>query len=197
MSRRFAAVPIGLGLLASAAFAADEKPPVRPPAPKVQAARPAQKAAQQQKAAQKKASQEQQPQQPDGHPGEQQLDRLLKMTPEEREKALQNLPPAQRQRLVNQLNAVGKWPTVEQNRARARLERLRSLPPQRQNQVRRSLNLFQQAPEDRQRQMAQELRRMGPMPDDERRAYMNTEEFRNRYSANEQQIMSNLSEIEP
>ncbi len=195
MTRRFAAVPIGMGLLASAAFAADEKPPVRPPAPKVQAARQARKAAQQQKAVEKKATQEQR--QPDALPGERQLDRLLKMTPEERERALQNLPPAQRQRLVNQLNAVGKWPTVEQNRARARLERLRSLPPQRQNQVRRSLNLFQQAPEDRQRQMAQELRRMGPMPDDERRAYMNTEEFRNRYSANEQQIMSNLAEIEP
>lgn len=193
MDRRVAAVSMGLGLLALPAFAADEKPkpPARPPAPKAQPKAPGPKAAGQ------KGAQQGEQQQANPAAAEKQLDRLLKMTPEQRDKALQNLPPAQRQRLNNQLNAVGKWPAAWQNHALARLERLRSLPPQRQNQVRQSLNQFQQAPEDRQEQMAQELRKLAPLQDDQRRELMNTEEFRNRYSPREQQIIGNLAEIEP
>ncbi len=63
--------------------------------------------------------------------------------------------------------------------------------------LRRSVRQLQLLPEDRQEMIKGEIRRMAPLPDDERRAYMNTEEFRNRYSPNEQQIMSNLAEIEP
>ena len=33
--------------------------------------------------------------------------------------------------------------------------------------------------------------------DEERRAYMNTEEFRNKFSAREQQMLSHLAEITP
>jgi hypothetical protein len=35
------------------------------------------------------------------------------------------------------------------------------------------------------------------MPDDERQAYMNTEEFRNRFSPDERQMVGNLAEILP
>lgn len=184
MVRRFASLPIGCALLASAAFAADEKAPAHPPAAKAAKAQPV------------KPQQKQAPR-PDPHPGEQLLERLRQMSPDEREKALENLPPARRQNITNRLNQIEKWPTAAQARERARLERLNGLPQQRQNQVRRSARQFLDLPEDRRRQMTEELRRMAPLPDDERRAYMNTEEFRNRYSPNEQQIMSNLAEIEP
>jgi len=184
MALRFALAPVGFVLLVSSSYGADEKKP--PAAPKVQAPRPA-----------PKAVQNKQPQQPDNHPGEQLFDRLSRMTPEQREKALQNLPPAQRQKIRNQLNEIQKWPTAAQNRARARLEMLNSLPLQRQNQVKRSARQLLDLPADRQESIKTELQRMAPLPDDERRAYMNTEEFRNRYSANEQQIMSNLSLVEP
>jgi hypothetical protein len=35
------------------------------------------------------------------------------------------------------------------------------------------------------------------MPDEQRRSYMNTEEFRNRFSPAEQQMIGNLAEILP
>lgn len=125
------------------------------------------------------------------------MERLLRMSPAEREKILDRYPPAQRQRIEKQLNDIRAWPTADQQRAKARLERLNSLPIVRQNQVKRSANQFKLLPDDRKVQINQELHRMSTLPDEERRAYMNTEEFRNRYSANEQQIMSNLSLIEP
>jgi hypothetical protein len=194
MVHRFAAVPIGLGLVASYAFCADEKPAPAPKPPKVQSARPAQNKPAQNKAGTAKPQQSQ----PNAQaPGQELLNRLLKMTPEEQEKALEHLPEPQRQRIRNGLNAVAKMPSGEQKRALLRAQRLQSLPLQRQNQVKRSAKLLLQLPEERQRQVLSELRRMAPLPDDERRAYMNTEEFRNKYSPNEQQIMSNLAEIEP
>jgi hypothetical protein len=45
--------------------------------------------------------------------------------------------------------------------------------------------------------MNQALQRIASMPDEDRRAYMNTEEFRNRFSPTEQQIIGNLIEITP
>jgi hypothetical protein len=72
---------------------------------------------------------------------------------------------------------------------------LQSLPPQRQNQVRRSLQQFRALPDDRKATIRQELGRLSAMPDEDRRARMNSEEFRNRYSPAEQQMIGNLSEV--
>jgi len=196
MIRRFALIPIGVGLLISSAAGAEEKvvkPPAvpKPQAPKVPAVRPPAG----RPAAAGRASQPQP--QPDNHPGEQMLDRLLKMSPEQRQKALQNLPPERRQNIERRLNEIQKLPPAMQNLTRTRLEMLNSLPQPRQNQVRRSINQYAAAPPDRKAQINQALQRISTLPDEDRRAFMNTEEFRNRFSANEQQIIGNLSEITP
>jgi hypothetical protein len=131
------------------------------------------------------------------HPGEQLFDRLSRMKPEEREQALSRLPPAQRANIEKRIQNFQKLPPAAQERRLDRLERLNSLPPQKQNQVRRSMSQLKELPEDRRMAINQELRHMAPMPDDERRAYMNTEEFRNRYSPAEQQMMGNLAQVLP
>lgn len=134
---------------------------------------------------------------PDAHPGERALERLERMTPEQRSKALANLPPQRRQEIEQKLDEFDRLPPEERLRVRNQLERMNSLPPQRQNQVRRSIRQFQDLPDDRKLLVRRELDRMAAMPDDARRAYMNTEEFRNRYTPNEQQMMQNLAEILP
>jgi hypothetical protein len=133
---------------------------------------------------------------PANRPGEQIL-KLSRMTPEEREQALANLPPAQRAKIEEGLDNFQKLPPAAQERRLERLERLNSLPPQKQNQVRRSMKQLNELPEDRRMAINQELQHMSAMPDDERRAYMNKEEFRNRYTPAEQQIMGNLAEVLP
>jgi hypothetical protein len=135
--------------------------------------------------------------QPDSHPGEQLFVRLSRMTPEEREQALSRLPPAQREKIEQRIQNFQKLPPAAQARRLDRLERLNSLPPQKQNQVRRSLNQLNALPDDRKMAINQELRHMLGMPDEQRRAYMNTEEFRNRFSPAEQQMIGNLAEILP
>jgi hypothetical protein len=134
---------------------------------------------------------------PDNHPGEQLLDKLTRMTPEERDQALSRLAPARRAQLEQKIRSFQQLPMALQERTLDRLERLNRLPPQKQNQVRRSMKQFADLPEDRKMAINLELRHMSAMPDDERRSYMNTEEFRNRYSPAEQQMMSNLAEVLP
>ena len=133
---------------------------------------------------------------PDNHPGEELFTRLERMTPEEREKALSQLPPARRAQIEKRIQNFQKLPPAVQERRLDRLQRLESLPPREQVQVRRSVNQLQNLPDDRRRAINQELRRMSVMPEDERQPYMNTEDFRNRFSPSEQQIVSDVAKIE-
>ena len=63
--------------------------------------------------------------------------------------------------------------------------------------MRRSIKQLEELPEDRKALIGRELQLMAPMPDEQRREHMNSEEFRNRYSVTEQQMMSNLSQVTP
>ena len=184
MIGRFAAV-LSLGVFLTPAFAGPKPPRAAKvqPAPKAQAAPP--------------QAQVNRPQAADNHPGEQQVDRLMQMTPAEREKALSRLAPGRRQNIERRIGELQKLPPAQQSMVRNRLEMLNSLPPQRANQVRRSLQQFKTLPEERSGQMRQEMQRMATLPDDDRRAHMNSEEFRNRYTATEQQMMGNIMEVTP
>ena len=129
--------------------------------------------------------------------GEQQLDRFLKMSPEERQKALSNLPAARRERIQNRLNEIEKMGPARRTRVLTRLEILNSLPPERQQQVRQALQRFQRMPEERHALVQEEMRAMTPLTDEERRERMNSEEFRNRYTPAEQQMMKSMLEVVP
>lgn len=163
------------------------QPPVRPVTPAQQERR----AARQLKQAQQKAAR------PVPLPGELAVDRLSRMTPQQRERALSSLPPARRLRLEQKLREFENLPPAQQDRVRSRLELLNSLPPQRQAQVRRSMREFNQMAPDRRQPIGQALRRMAPLPDEERRAYLNSEDFRNRFSEADRQLMNDLIEVLP
>jgi phage-related protein len=135
--------------------------------------------------------------QPDNHRGEQLFDRLMRMTPGDREKALSQLPPKRRQQLEQRMRNFQDLPPAVQTRRLDRLERLNSLPPQRQNEVRQSMKDLQDLPDGRKKTINQEMNRMSRMTDDERAARMNSDDFRNRYSPDEQRMMGNLAEILP
>jgi hypothetical protein len=134
---------------------------------------------------------------PNNHPAQQKIDKLMQMTPQERQRSLQALPPARRENIERRLAEIQKLPAAQQNRIRTRQEMLNRLPPQQQNQVRKSVRQFMDMPEERRAAINQELNRMSTMPGDERQAYMKSEEFRNKYSAREQQMLSHLAEITP
>ncbi|HEY3823267.1 MAG TPA: DUF3106 domain-containing protein [Bryobacteraceae bacterium] len=131
------------------------------------------------------------------HPGEQMLMNLSQMTPEEREKALSRLPPAQRTNIEKRIEKFQTLPPAQQERQLDRLQRLNALSPQRQQQVRRSMRDLQDLPQDRKKAINQEARRLSRMPEDDRQNYLNSDEFHNRFSPDEQKIVGDIAEITP
>jgi hypothetical protein len=126
-----------------------------------------------------------------------QVDRLRNMTPQDRDRFLSKIPPERREKIERRLGELQKLPPAMVDRLRTRQEMLNSFAPPRQNQIKRSMQQFLNMPDDRRATLNQEIQRMAPLPDEERRAHMNTEEFRNRFTANEQQMMGNLVSITP
>ena len=123
--------------------------------------------------------------------------KFLRMSPEERQNALAQLPPARQRQILQRLQLYEAMPSTDRERVNTQLEMLRSLPPQRQNQVRRSLLQMQTLPEDRKTVIRAELARLNALPDEERRARMNSEEFRNIYTPTEQAMMANIAQVLP
>lgn len=129
--------------------------------------------------------------------GQRALERLENMSPEQRERALGNLPPGRREELEQRLRVLDAMSPAERMRLRTQLERFNNLPPQKQNQIRRSMQQFQQLPEGRKALVKRELDRMISMSRKDRQSVMNGQDFRARFTPREQQMMQNLSEIMP
>ena len=118
---------------------------------------------------------------------------FLRMSPQQREKALKNLPPERRRNIEDRLARYDAAPPEQ----KARLERLWSLPPERQQHIRQSMQEVRDMPIERRRPMNQQIRRLQGMTPAEREEYFNSAEFHNRFTPREQEMMRDLSEILP
>jgi hypothetical protein len=121
--------------------------------------------------------------------------KLLKMTPDEREKALSVLPQGRREQLERRIENFQNLKPEQQERRLNRVERLNALPLDEQARVRQSTKELQNLPPARRNAVNQELQRMSVMGDDEKQFHMNTEEFRNRFSPAEQEMLGNLTKV--
>ena len=99
------------------------------------------------------------------------LDRFTKMSPKEREKELSQLPPQRRA-------------AFEQ-----RLAHYESLTPEQQQKVRQNVELMQSLPKDRQNAVRQEIQTINALPVPQRRKLLNSEEFNQRFSPDEQTLI--------
>jgi len=77
----------------------------------------------------------------------------------------------------------------------SRLQKLNSLQLGEQAKVRQSMQDLQALPNDRRKAVNQELQRMSVMGNEEKQYHMNQEEFLNRFSPSEQEMLGNLSKV--
>jgi hypothetical protein len=125
------------------------------------------------------------------------VQRLMRMTPEQRERALQKLPPERQARIREQLQRFDSLPKAEQERRLQLGATFANLPPETQNLVRRQIRAFNQLPEDRRRIVGAAFQRLRRLPPAERQARMARPAFQNRFTPEEQQMLSDLSENLP
>ena len=118
------------------------------------------------------------------------VQRLANMTPEERKKALQKLPPERRKQLEARLRVYGKLTPAQKGK-------IHGLSPEQQAHLRKLYQRFNNFPPERQGELRAETQKMQNMSDAERRAHMNSDEFRNRYNQREQSLLSELAKASP
>lgn len=123
------------------------------------------------------------------------LDRLNHMTPEQRRRMLQNLPPERRRRIEEQLDRYNSLPPEERESLRQRLDWFRGLPAERQEAARRLFRRFNSFPEDRRALLREEFRSLRELEPADRRARINSDEFRSKYTLAEQQLLQDYSNL--
>ena len=120
--------------------------------------------------------------------------RLFRMTPEQRERALEQLPPQQQANARKSLEAFDQLPKEQQDIQLHQLERFEQLPPERRAEVRGLWRDLNQLPRDRNMQVRQAIRRLQNATDAQREAILKSAAFKERFSPEEQRIISGLAD---
>jgi Protein of unknown function (DUF3106) len=107
------------------------------------------------------------------------------------------LPPAQQQRLMQQLNRVDQMPEAQRERRLARAENLERLSPQERAQVQDSFRRWNTLPADRQAVMKSAFQDLRNVPPDQRQTVLNSARYQNAFSPDERGILSNMLTVEP
>jgi hypothetical protein len=170
---------VAVVLLAVAALAADDKPakpPKPPPPPK----------------AHPNAAAARGPEAPP-RPIDQQIERLAKMSPEQREKVLSNLTPERRARIEA---GIVKW-NKSSAQLKALADKFQSLPPDTQKRIRQLSQRLKSLPPNRKMAVAQELDRLRAMPEAQRERRLNNPNFQKNFTIDEQEILREIPAVLP
>jgi hypothetical protein len=117
------------------------------------------------------------------------IERWNNMTPEQRRKALDRVPPERRRRIEEQLEQYSNLSPEERRALRFRWEMFSQLPPERQDEARRLFRQFSQLPQARQSRLREEFQQLRAMPEPERAARLESSEFREAYTVREQRFL--------
>ena len=122
------------------------------------------------------------------------VDRWFDMTPEERQRELATLPPERARLIRQQLMRYSQMSPEEKAEFRERYQLLMRLPPPQRELVRQRLKEFRALTPTRRVAVHGEVVALRAMPADQRRARLESDELRSRFSAQELQIIRDLSD---
>jgi Protein of unknown function (DUF3106) len=120
---------------------------------------------------------------------------LYRASPDERDRALEKLPPQMQQRFRQNLEWFDSLPKQQQQIVIRQSERFAALPPEKRREFVAQLRALNQLPPERRRPVAQALRRLQMLPDADRAAIMGSEQFKGSFSPEEQKIIVDLSQV--
>jgi predicted Fe-S protein YdhL (DUF1289 family) len=121
------------------------------------------------------------------------LERWNRMTPEQRQRVLAQMPPERRREFQQKLQQYRSLPPGERQQLRERYQAFSQLPPEQQNHARELFRQFNSLPEDRRPIVRREYEQMRSMSESERSARIASEAFRGRFTPSEQQMLQDLA----
>jgi len=125
------------------------------------------------------------------------VERLLAMPPEQRERVLEKLPPAQQENLRRRFEQFDRRPPEERARLLNQWRRLESLPPEKRQLLARQMQAFNALPDDRRLVLRRALVQLSRLSPEERQARLDSRPFRNRFSDSELRMLSDIAENYP
>lgn len=125
------------------------------------------------------------------------VQKLLSMPPGERQRFLEQLPPERRARIEDRLRQFNALPPEQQQRLTERFQMFRNLPPAQQEEYRNVFRRFREQPEQRRPALRREIQQLQSMNQQGRAARLESDEFRNRFSPEEQDIVRRMAELGP
>jgi hypothetical protein len=132
-----------------------------------------------------------------GLPGTNPFERLLFLSPEQRELALEKLPAQEKERARAIFQRFDNMRPLQKEQYVKRLRDLWNLPSDKQNLIRERIIAANKLADERLDLIKQEWLQLSRLPDDERRGLIASDVFRHKYTPDEQQILSDLSEYYP
>ena len=121
------------------------------------------------------------------------IERLNSMTPEQRKRALDRLPPERRERVQRRLDNYNALSPEAKERLRDQYREFQKLPVEQQDAIRRSFRRLTELPQDRRPMVRREVVRLRQLTPEERASNMDNDHFRSRFSESERQIIRDLA----
>jgi hypothetical protein len=117
------------------------------------------------------------------------MDRWQKMSPADRQRALRRLPAERRDNLEKRLQRYEELNARERESLERRYEWFQHLPPERQELARNLFRRLQDLRPARQQAVRDEFQRLRGLSADERRQTLQGAEYRQRFKANERDLL--------
>jgi hypothetical protein len=121
------------------------------------------------------------------------VQRFLMMTPEEQERVLEKAPPAEQGRLRQAIDRFNQLTPQQRARVIQQYKAMSALPPAQQALLTRQMNAFNKLPDERRGPMRRELLSLLGMSPAGRESRLSSEDFKSRYSPDEQQMLRDLA----
>jgi hypothetical protein len=123
------------------------------------------------------------------------FERFSRMSPEQRERMLDRLPPDRRAAVKERIQRFNDLPPDAKKRLGAQFDHFRQLPPEQQDVVRKTFREFKELPRERRAEIRRELHKLRRISSPERQARLASEEFRRKFNSGEQNILETLSHL--
>lgn len=124
----------------------------------------------------------------------QQIDRLAAMSPEDRKRALAQLPPARREEAERRLERYRNMTPEQRQRAVAQAS---SLTPTQRRAMRDGVERMNRLPEERRPLVRQEVARLRRMTPEERKERLSSTQVKEKFKGDEQKLLEDISENLP
>ncbi len=125
------------------------------------------------------------------------VDRLERMTPQQRQRYLDTLPPDRKKQFEDRLERYEQMTPEQRQQVREQYELFQGLPEDRQDALRRTFRQFNELPDDRRKVLRREYQRLSRMTESERGERVESKDFLKRYSTSEQQLLKDFATLLP